>query len=189
MDYDWIAELFSLLGKDVLYNGDNVIAVERLIGSVRVKCDSMQVREFKDNKEYDVIVDAEVIVKNKPSFDHIYFLLKRYGNLDYYDVKAVAFICEGNYYYFDELNIDDTMIYQKTHRLSVYDRDEFESLYNTVITDQAMLPTRKTFNSLSIKPDYTKVFYIEEKAKKISPLVYAVGEYNEQLKGVSLTRK
>jgi hypothetical protein len=33
------------------------------------------------------------------------------------------------------------------------------------------------------------VFYIEEKAKKISPLVYAVGEYNEQLKGVSLTRK
>jgi hypothetical protein len=47
MDYDWIAELFYLLGKDVLYNGDNVIAVERLIGSVRVKCDSMQVRSLK----------------------------------------------------------------------------------------------------------------------------------------------
>jgi len=111
---------------------------------------------YKEGINYGLWLDCWVI----------YFLLKRYGNLDYYDVKAIAFICEGNYYYFDELNIEGTMIYQKTHRLSVYDRDEFENLYNTVITDQAMLPTKKHLTVYLSNLIIQKCFILKKKQKK-----------------------
>lgn len=174
MNYDWVDELLDLVHCDLVYENNNIISVERLVGSVKIIPGSMKLRVFDNIKQYDYIVEADT---NAP-FNKLYFLLKRYSNDNFYVIKAVSYIYNGDYYYFDELNMDEIMIYQKTHRLSIYDNYSFENFYN-YCKDDNMLPTRDMFTQVSIEPDFSKDYYTEDKVNKRSSLILSMSEYND----------